>query len=397
MEYCIATDNDKEEIIEFINKVFEFPAKNLDFRTLIPKVYGDDKGVNEIHHLVKEDGKIAAVIAVYEREYRIGDRRLKTGYIGSVSVDADKRGKGYMKLLMKKAEEAMREKGISLAMLSGDRNRYGYFGYEVGGLRLKFEFEKRNITHTIGWGLDEVQLVQINDTDGINDDIYSLYEKGRVCACMRDEFYERSLTWDSILYAVKNGEKTMGYVVTSKDHYLVREIELNDWSFLLSVIRSLMIMGGKEQLVVYTLTWEYEKNMAMQQACEQYAILPACSYKVLDYKKTIEALLALQMECGKVSDDIFTIEIDGRCCYRIEVNDGNVQVNEIAYAKANKETADNFRTVNIFETPDITVSGRAFISAFMSPAYYLYEKKAKRAYPTGWLPFVFAPAIVDEF
>lgn len=388
MEYCVATKTDKEELIEFLNKVFtKSEDRKVDFKKLVYKVYGDEVEFTQRHHLVKEEGRIVAAIGVYQREYCIGNSVLNTGFIGSVSVDPDMRGKGYMKLLMQKAEEDMRSKGIGLAMLSGSRNRYGYFGYEVGGLRYEFCFSRGNITHTIGWTVEKpLELIPVLDKDMVGEEIYRLYENTKVHSCNREEFFDRALTWNGRLYTVKKDDKYLGYVILSENGESISEIELNDWNCLLEVVREVMLFGNKERISVCSLVWENEKNEAMQSRCESYSIHPACSYKVLDYMQTLKALFELQLLYKSyLVQDVFTIAIKEQGCYRIEIKDNVVSIK------------DGGTDEKDYAGADIVVEGRDFVNAFMSPMCGMYESRSKKAYPGGWFPLGFAPAVADGF
>ncbi len=388
MEYCVATKADKEELVGFINKVFtKSEDGKVDFKKLVCKVYGDEAEFSERHHLVKEEGRIVAVIGVYQREYCIGNTVLNTGFIGSVSVDPDMRGKGYMKLLMQKAEDDMRSQGIGLAMLSGSRNRYGYFGYEVGGLRYEFCFSKGNITHTIGWtGTKSVELKPVLSRSMVSDEIYDVYKNNLVYSCAKEELFDRALTWNAKLFAVKADDKCVGYIILSENGESINEIELTDWNYIFDVVREVMLIGNKEHITIYSQAWEKEKNSVLQSGCETYSIHPACSYKVLDYMQTLKALFELQLLYRPyLSEDIFTIGVKEQGCYRIEVMNGLVTV------------SDAGTEANAYEKADIIVDDREFVNAFMSPAYYMYEGKAKKTYPKGWFPLGFAPAIADEF
>lgn len=388
MEYCVAAKADKQELVEFLNKVFSRSEnRNVDFKMLVSKVYGDGVELSQRHHLIKEDGRIAAAIGVYQRAYHIGNTVLNTGFIGSVSVDPDMRGKGYMKLLMQKVEEDMRRQGIGLAMLSGNRNRYGYFGYEVGGLRYEFCFIKESITHTIGWTTEKhLELIPIKNKDMVSEEIYRLYENTRVKSCSKEEFFDRAMTWNGKLYAVKFEDKYLGYVILSENGESISEIELSDWNHLLEIIREVMLLGDKERISVYSLAWENEKNEAMQPKCESYSIRPACSYKVLDYVQTLKALFELQMVYKPhLAEDVLVIGVKDQGCYRIEIRDTTVTVTTVGTDE------------KAYESADIVVDGREFINAFMSSHLNLYESKAKKSYPAGWFPLGFAAAIVDGF
>ena len=123
-EFCRGRSQDQEEIIDFINMVFSQNSVPHDFKTLLPKLYSDDADTGCCHFLAKEDGKIRAVVGLFPTQLHVGERRLKLGHIGSVSVHKYSRGKGYMKKLMHMAIEAAKAEGMDALVLGGLKNRY---------------------------------------------------------------------------------------------------------------------------------------------------------------------------------------------------------------------------------------------------------------------------------
>ena len=77
-------------------------------------------------------------------------KELRVGFIGNVAVHPYSRGKGYMKELMRRAEIVMRQRGCDLAALSGQRQRYEYFGYYQACLEAVFTVTRNNLRHVLG-------------------------------------------------------------------------------------------------------------------------------------------------------------------------------------------------------------------------------------------------------
>ncbi|MBE5791871.1 MAG: GNAT family N-acetyltransferase [Clostridiales bacterium] len=147
IEYRYASDEHRRDVIDFINYVFSQAACPHDFKTLIPKVYADGRGYADIHAIVLEDNYVRGVVAQLPNEFTYGGRKLKTGYIGSVSTYKYSRGSGYMiKLMEMQAENAVKQ-GIDVMLLGGQRQRYEYYGYSPIGGQYRYDFVHANI-HT---------------------------------------------------------------------------------------------------------------------------------------------------------------------------------------------------------------------------------------------------------
>ena len=288
MEYCQGQQGEYAEIIPFINEVF-----GEDFPVILPKTYGQGKSFEEYHQLVKEDGVLTAVIGNYEQDFYIGDTVLKTGCVGSVSVAKHARGRGYMKLLMNKTEEAMRAHQVDIAFLGGMRNRYGFFGFEKSGFTYEFHFNEANIRQTIGWDKDTgAELRQVTAEDSVLEEIYALYRKNVMWCRNREDFYEKSLTWNHNVFEIRLDGVFAGYFV-EKGHCLT-ELALLDWNNLLRAVKTCMVKNGEKSLSVQALGWQTESLTALFMACESYHLRTCCAFKILNYVNTITALLELK-------------------------------------------------------------------------------------------------------
>ena len=133
IEYRFADASYRADIIDFINMVFSQSAIPHDFKTLIPKVYADGRGFDEIHAIALDNQRVRGVVAQLPISAKYAGQDLKIGYIGSVSSHKYARGSGYMKVLMAMQLENAEKSGIDIMMLGGQRQRYEYFGYSPVG------------------------------------------------------------------------------------------------------------------------------------------------------------------------------------------------------------------------------------------------------------------------
>ncbi len=376
MEYCKGERKDKKEIVSFITNVFRE-----DFYSIMPKVYREGMDYEEYHHLIKENGKIIGALGVYEQDFFIKGKRLRTGFIGSVGVSEEERGKGYMKLLMHKAEEEMRTRHIDIAMLGGLRNRYGFYGFEMGGQNYEFNFIEENIRHTIGWEKEEeVEIHRVIEEEDVLEEIYSLYRKNIIWCRKKEDFYIISKTWENKLFQVRINGKFKGYFIIDKGYHYIFEIELIDWNDFLRVIKACMLKNEERAIKVQVQGWQIQKASVLHKFCEFYHITTNCNYKILDYQNVLEVLLELKSSYTILENGEFTIEIENAGIFFISVKDGMICVKR-----------ENAKDV------DMKLTEREVISAFLSPAGKLYEKRSDKKRIPNWFPIEFSICNADEF
>lgn len=123
------------DILDFANYVFSQSSQPHDFRRLLPKLYGENSGSEGYHYLVREDGRIRAMVCAMPLSLLVAGKPLRAAGIGTVSVHPYARGKGYMKALMNRAMEDLKTQGYAMAFLGGMRQRYEYFGFTPTGTR----------------------------------------------------------------------------------------------------------------------------------------------------------------------------------------------------------------------------------------------------------------------
>lgn len=147
IQYRKARKEEADDLLDFINYVFSLNQCPHDFKMIDPKMYASEYPFWKDHYVAMEDGHIRATIALtkeYDSKYG-----MTSGHIGQVSVHPYHRGKNYMRVLMNMAIEDMKKERYDYSILSGQRQRYGYFGYEPGDYRFRFEINATNIRHVL--------------------------------------------------------------------------------------------------------------------------------------------------------------------------------------------------------------------------------------------------------
>ena len=84
--FSMGTPADRQDILDFGDLVFSKSDRPHDFQTLLPRLYGLQAAFEPLHYLVKEDGKIRAMVCVLPMEYQVGETVLKISGVGTVSV-----------------------------------------------------------------------------------------------------------------------------------------------------------------------------------------------------------------------------------------------------------------------------------------------------------------------
>ncbi len=140
------TATDFDEGMAFLNAVFGEERPH-DFHAMLPSIYQPTEELMACNHAVRVNGEIRAIVGLFPMYWQVGETVLKVGGIGGVSTHSAHRDKGYMTLLMNHCVQHMKAQGFHLSYLSGQRQRYGYSGYETCGQRFLVSVEKQNIRH----------------------------------------------------------------------------------------------------------------------------------------------------------------------------------------------------------------------------------------------------------
>ncbi|HSK68834.1 MAG TPA: GNAT family N-acetyltransferase, partial [Candidatus Limnocylindria bacterium] len=146
LEYGRARRDEEAELLDFANMVFSLAREPVDFLLAQPKVYSVP-GFADISMVAREDGRIKGLVNAIHGTLILGEERLRYGYVGTVSAHPYERGRGIMKTLMNMVMERLEQEGCHFLALGGQRQRYGYFGFEDAGAAITLRFTEASIHH----------------------------------------------------------------------------------------------------------------------------------------------------------------------------------------------------------------------------------------------------------
>lgn len=325
-QYILGTPEDRADIIDFINFVFSQAHNPHDFKTLIPKVYGDHlPELAADHYLAKQDGKIKAAVANRIINISAAGTTLKAGLIGSVSVHPYSRGEGHMKQLMNMATEESRNNGVDILMLGGQRQRYEYFGFEPGGSCIRFDVTKTNLRHCF----KDVDSSGITFCPMSNDRpkeialAKKLYER-RIVHTLRpkENFVDILHTWTAKCYVIYKNGSMIGYTY---DNFC--ETELEQESDYPAVLKAGFEALNLDRINLRLAPYETERAAFLSRICEGFSIHTVELINILNWKRVLQASLSIKAATTLLADGELTVRIDNST-YRIIVANGTPTVTE---------------------------------------------------------------------
>lgn len=394
-EYCIGTAKDTidtEEILDFANMVFSMSSGSIDFRRTLPKAYLANRAMVPTHHLIKEEGRIKALIDVYPGELRLDKESLSYGYIGTVSVHPRARSKGYMIELMKNAEDQLRRDGADFILLDGNRHRYQHYGFEKAGMKYCFNITRDSIRHYVNaqsLGCGQKDKIYFEFVDSVEheavDMMYDLYQKRHVTARHdKEEFYLCLCGWEANTYAVMIDDECIGYMNTTAEDDNVYEFALKDNSQLSAVIWAFMQEMEPHELAVNVGMDEVEEISILDELSDYYTLNMSHQMKILNYESVLRFMLMWKQQAeGELCDGSYVIGVeDIQTNYRLSIKNGVVCV---------EQTADE---------ADVVYSALELIRT-LTTSYYFHEVRKKgsllRKAPQGWFPLPFYLPVTDAF
>lgn len=389
MEYsmviCDGADETLEEILDFANMVFGMSYGCIDFAALYPKAYSNGRAGLVTHHIIRENGKIRALVDSYPVSLRLGGergRKLKASYIGTVAVHPNSRGKGYMTELMRLAEQDARAQGCALMMVDGARHRYRPFGYERAGIKYCFFVGADNIRHCCTDGAKSYRFEAVDEECPYLDNMYELYCQRNVTARGRDDFLPCLLGEKALVYAVLDDAGFVGYVSMSADEGKLLEFELEDISELPQMLCELMDELGCDEVMAVVGADERAKAKALENVCDYCHMAMSHQIKILDYAAALKFFLEWKQKYETLAQGEYVVEIGNE-------KEGNAGRFLISVGGEGIDVSATDRGA------DAVFDGLEFVCTMTTSMFYLGHKADKA--PAGWFPLPFYLPAADEF
>lgn len=137
----LATREEFPEMMALLDRYFAYDRGGMQAN--LPFVYDPDRP--DRHAVVRADGEIVSHVAAVPQTLSTGfGGRVECWGIGGVATDRRYRGEGYMTDLLSFWFDQMDDAAAPLSDLSGNRQRYGHFGYELAGSEYEYTITARS-------------------------------------------------------------------------------------------------------------------------------------------------------------------------------------------------------------------------------------------------------------
>ena len=302
---------DFEEALDVLNLAFG-KAPPRDFEAILPALYRCGEEEMNWNFALRESGRIRAIVGLFPLAYRWGGATLRVAGIGGVSCHPHARGRGYMQQLMAHCVQVAPAEGFHLSWLGGQRQRYGYFGYEKCGVYYRLTLSQTNVRHVLGsadFGIAFHPLAREDRTHlqgaiGLHD---AQPFRG-VRAAHR--FYDLLLSWGHRPYVARSRDGRMiGYLVAQADRTCVTEL--------------LAVNEGEPELDIAAAWVQHHGNTCFElppwsrllpklaQLCEGASASSSGNWQIFDWATTLDALLKTRAALVPLIDGAVVVEIAG--------------------------------------------------------------------------------------
>lgn len=328
IEVVKGTIHDYEEILDFANYVFH---EQHGFDRLLPKVYDHHPEMAQHHYLIKEKGRIAAMVGAFPQTLICGTRTLSAVGIGTVSTNPYRRDRGYMRLLMEAAMEEHAAGGADFAYLGGLRQRYERYGFAPTGVKAIVEFNGVN-GKAVGDAALPYRFVPLEEAgDAALDAAVAAHDRRFYHAVRpRAQFAHLCHSFNMRPYAVFCEDAPIGYLCYREDGRTVSECYLaHDAAAMVPVIAAFhaSLALGKTSVRVHLFPDQFEALSSFTRVCEGFSWAQAESFHIFRYPRMLEATLALAQHVRPRPDAELILAIEGEPAHlALRIRDGQPSV-----------------------------------------------------------------------
>ncbi|KGE17296.1 GNAT family N-acetyltransferase [Paenibacillus wynnii] len=323
VKYRMATPNEREECIDLANYAFR-----LDFETLMPKAYDKNVDSSAMHMVAADEkGRLRAQVAVFPESLTVCDYTLRTCYLGTVSVHPRARSEGHMKVLMNMWLGELRNT-YDMVVLYGQRQRYEYFGFTLGGVKFKYFVGEANVRHALRHVNDTgISFCSFFEVEGAESFAHSI-NTSRLAYIERN-VQQLPLIFKSLhqkaLGVLENG-KLIGYLIVNEAGDEISECAMKNTDDISRTIKAYMVYSRAERVSIYTPEYDIPLNTTLGSIAEDYVIETSDMYNILDFANVLKAYLTLKFKTLGIVQGEFSAVMDGQpVTARVDANGVTVE------------------------------------------------------------------------
>ena len=325
MHYRLANDSDMDAIIDFIDMIFSMVRVPHDFEALLPKVYGRERRLAGIHMLAEDDaGRLCGCLGMLTYPLRVAGQTLRVGYLGSMAVHPRARGQGVMGELLRRQIGRAQELGLDLLALGGQRQRYGFSGFETGGASYVYSIRQANVRHALA----DVEALTLRDAvEADAPRLFALYDAQPVAGARSEaDFLTILRSYGHRVVTVEQAGEPAGYLCVSEDGLSVDELVTASPSLILPAIKRYALHMGATVLHIAAAPHDVALNRLLAPVCESDAITPCCMLRVLRPERVLDAYMRLKNSLSPLRDGQLVLGWEGLGAYRLGVEAGQIAV-----------------------------------------------------------------------
>ncbi|MBT4501050.1 MAG: GNAT family N-acetyltransferase [Gemmatimonadetes bacterium] len=304
------TAADFEDGMDFLNLVFgAYGPQN--FETLLPAIYQPTEEWMSCNWAVRKNGKIRAIVGLFPIQWHIGEALFKVAGIGGVSTHPKSRGAGYMKSLMSRCLDEMRDGGYHLSYLGGQRQRYQHYRYERCGVSSSFGLNKSNLRHCF------------DDDPGIHFEPLEKEDTERLARarelhgaqpmhCLRSpaNFHNHLRNWHRRPHAALDREGRMvGYLVAGDKGDQIDELVSDDDDTAMRLLRAWTADRTDWEVSISLPPTHTNLARLLGRCCETTSLRPAGNWRISPWAELIDALLKMRRLSGPLLEGRVVVDI----------------------------------------------------------------------------------------
>ena len=300
-------ESELRAVTQFAKKVFD-----VDFPNYLPYIYGEHATTGRYHFVVRENGEYAAAVLSFPNDLHVKDRVLGTVGVGTVCVREESRGRGYMTDLLAECLMDARDRGASLLILGGQRQRYEYYGFASSGVYSSYKVSYSSKTHCLGDRPSKYTAEIAKPEDGA-----VLVEIMKDRTVYADRYAESFVDnaqhdWNKV-YLFREGNEVVGYCVSNDEMSWIGELAFRRGIDPAEAVDEVILCAfarGRDSLNVEVPAHEFRLAERMSAVCGGWDKGAYASLCFIDFPAAINAFGRLR-DLGKDADgDKFVLEIE---------------------------------------------------------------------------------------
>jgi predicted acetyltransferase len=325
-----ANPEDFDEIVDLANYVFSYDGVPHDFPKLLPKLYKREHGTAIHHFVARENGKIMAVVGVFPMRMIVSGEELHVYGIGTVCTHPYRRSLGYMKNLMNLANDAIVASGADFGCLGGQRQRYGYYGYDLCGQSVHFTLGRDNVRHS--YDKNAFRSFSFRSMSADDADLEKCREwfERRPAHVVREpeRFFDIQMSYNAAMWCILTDGIPCGYLVASNAGVQVQELVMADGRPTADLLSAWIVNRELDRVQISLPPYDQEGIASLSHICAQMSVRSAENFSVFRFPSVVKAFLQLKAGCSPLPDGSMVLSVEGRTPFRIWMAAGSVHVEE---------------------------------------------------------------------